>query len=502
MPLVISRLRIAIPCLGLLVGALAFPGQQAVTQSVAVSGEKDAAALLARAKEAMQFGRANQSVVHYHSVSASEQNYQSDRTYPPFFSAMHVEEAWFDPLSAAERVSTQTTFPGSGPTPARVVITDATRAFGLAEEHLNPLPATSLQLRNLNPWAVIADWAAAGDARFSGTENYRDYMRYVLVRTMPSGEQRLFIDPKSGLLVKLDLEEKHYLWGQRHIEYLYTNWTLAGGVMVPGSSFRLADGKTEISRTNGEVEIVTRSTAPSLALPDTPAEAADALPLFLQPIDPQIIQVGPKTYLLSNPGYNEAVTQVGDEVFLFDATQGEERARKDAAAIAKLFPGYKKLTVVVTDLAWPHVAGVRYWVANGATIVAHRAARDFLQSVVDRQWTAAPDLLELRRKTAKLTFIGVDNQYQLAVGAISLHAIDGIGSEVALMAYLAPDHMLWASDYIQTVDSPSSYASEVWHAVGRDELHPERTAAEHLPLTPWTKIEELEKDYEKSSHPE
>jgi hypothetical protein len=195
------------------------------------------------------------------------------------------------------------------------------------------------------------------------------------------------------------------------------------------------------------------------------------------------------------------VTQVGDEIFLFDATQGEERAKKDAEAIGKLFPGYKKLSVVITDLAWPHVAGVRYWVANGATIIAHKAAREFLQSVVDRRWTLAPDLLEQRRETAKLKFVGVDAAYQLAGGAISLHPIDGIGSEVALMAFLAPDRFLWASDYIQTVAEPSAYASEVWRAVQRDGLHPERTAAEHLPLTPWARIEALQRKDEGGTGP-
>lgn len=264
--------------------------------------------------------------------------------------------------------------------------------------------------------------------------------------------------------------------------------------MVPGSSFRLADGKTETSRTTGQVEIVARSAAPPLAMPPqgSPQGAGD-LPLFLQPIDPTVTNIGSKTYLLSNPGYTEAVTEVDGEVFLFDATQGEERAKKDAKLIAKLFPGSKNVTLIVTDLAWPHVAGIRYWVANGATIIAHRAAREFLQSVVDRRWTLAPDLLERRRKTAKLNFVGLDATYNLAGGAISLHPIDGIGTEAALIGYLARERVLWASDYIQTVDEPTSYATEVWQAVERDGLHPENAVAEHLPLTSWSKIEELQK---------
>jgi hypothetical protein len=348
-----------------------------------------------------------------------------------------------------------------------------------------------MQSRYLDPWAVIADWAAAGDARLAGREVYRDYPRMVLTRTTSDGEQRLFIDPKTGFPVKLEFLEKHYLWGLRRVEYLYTNWVRSGGVMIPGSSFRLADGRTEISETIGNAELIAREAAPSLSLPEVPAQSADALPLFLQPLDVKVSQVGPKTYLLSNPGYTEAVTEIGNDVFLFDATQGEERARKDAEAISKLFPGPHRVTVVVTDLAWPHVAGVRYWVASGATIIAHSAAREFLQSVVNRHWTLAQDLLEQRRKTARLRFVGIDAAYNMAGGAISLHPIDGIGSEVALMGYIRADRFLWASDYIQTVDEPTAYALEVWSAVQRDGLHPESTAAEHLPLTPWAKIDDL-----------
>jgi hypothetical protein len=120
-------------------------------------------------------------------------------------------------------------------------------------------------------------------------------------------------------------------------------------------------------------------------------------------------------------------------------------------------------------------------------------AQQFLQSIVDRHWTLAPDLLEQRRKTASLKFVGVDASYSLAGGAISVHPIDGIGSEVALMGYLVTDHFLWASDYIQTVNESTLYTSDVWRAVQRVGLHPERTAAEHLPLTPWSKILELRK---------
>ena len=57
------------------------------------------------------------------------------------------------------------------------------------------------------------------------------------------------------------------------------------------------------------------------------------------------------------------------------------------------------------------------------------------------------------------------------------------------MAYIEGDRFLWASDYIQTTQQPTTYATEVWRAgVG---IAPARTAAQHLPVTTWSTIDSL-----------
>jgi hypothetical protein len=136
------------------------------------------------------------------------------------------------------------------------------------------------------------------------------------------------------------------------------------------------------------------------------------------------------------------------------------------------------------------VAGVRFWVAQGATIVSHRESKAFLERVVARRWTRAPDLLEKRRATAKLKFTAVDKSLDLA-GGVRLFAIDGIGSEGALMAWVPGERFLWASDYIQNVTKPATYTTEVCQAVRRVGIAPENVAAQHIPFTPWQTIEGL-----------
>lgn len=448
--------------------------------------------LLARARLVMGISAASGHVLHVRATTAVEQPYQSDRTYPPFFSNFSVQEIWFNVDTRVQRVQQTDLFPGTGPIPGRTVIDDGVNAVVTQGGRTVPIHRRQADSRSLDPWAVIADWSAATDVRPAGTESYRDYPRVVLVRGTAEGEQRLFLDPKSGYPVKLEFVEPHYLWGQRRIEYVWSTWITAAGVSYPGAAFRLADGEVEYSRTNGDAESIAPSAGPALDAPESPAQPPAELPLFLQPLPPEPVKVAEKVWLLSNRGYKEAVAEIDGEVFVFDATQGEARARQDMEWIRKLFPGAHKVNVVVTDLAWPHIAGLRYWVAQGATVISHRASREFLRRVIDRRWTSAPDSLETKRaqdpNSISFRFVPIDEASDQAGGNVRLIPIDGVASEVALMAYLPKDKFLWASDYIQTLDAPSQYAQEVMNAAGRSGIQPDRVAAEHLPLTAWSDV--------------
>src|SRR6185436_13102129 len=96
-----------------------------------------------------------------------------------------------------------------------------------------------------------------------------------LARDVPEGKEELYVDPRSAYPVKLQYDEPHYLWGQFHVENVYTTWvTPRGGGSYPGSVARLEDGETAVNRTvNGrDLALVPRDSAPRLEIP---ANAAD-----------------------------------------------------------------------------------------------------------------------------------------------------------------------------------------------------------------------------------
>ena len=455
-----------------------------------------AAALLARADSAMQVPAAAGRVLRWSGARSVLNDYQSDRTYPPFFAQFQSEEGWYDPATGALRAKGETRFIGAT-FPAPEVLSSATAAWLVRDTLRRPVDAllgSALEQRALLAWPVIREWRGASGVTLTGLCRYRDYPRLVLARTANGSTERLWLDPKTGFPVKLERREPHYLWGSVLVEYVWSNWQLTDGVLLPGSAFRMVEGETHSSSVTSAMALVPRDSAPVLALPDTALVQQVPIPAFLQPVPPDTVRVGPQTYLLRNRGYTHAVTLVRDTVFLFDATQADARSRADSSWIARLYPGAHPVVLVVTDLAWPHIAGVRFWVARGATVVSHRAAEPFLRRVVERRWTEAPDLLETlraQRRAPRFRFRAVDTTAPLAGGDITLHAIDGITSEVALIAWLPADRFLWASDYIQGVGAPSEYLSEVRAAVRRAGVTPAKVAAQHLPLTPWSTVEGL-----------
>jgi hypothetical protein len=456
------------------------------------AGQPDARGTLQAALDAL--GRRNLTgTVHLKMTDASLENYQSDRTYPPFFLAFIARESWYQPATGVARVRGHGIFPGSE-FDLPETLSGARSTFQVRDTATVPAPAghsAALVLRGLDPWAVIHDWMTGMTPTVAGECIIRDYLRITLARSGPYGPERLSLDRKTGLPVALEREEPHYLWGQVAVQYVYSNWNQEHGISIPTSSFRMVDGTAEVSRTVSLFDVVASDRAPSLALPDTGAAMAPAVPAFLQPTPPDSVRVTPNVRLLVNRGYTEAVVLLKDTLYLLDATQGEERARADSAIIARLFPGSHPIVLVVTDLAWPHVAGLRYWVARGATVVSHRASRGFLQRVLQRRWTRSPDLYERRRKSVAFNFRAVDDSLSLAGGTLRLYAIDGMGSEGAVMAYIEGDRFLWASDYIQTTQQPSTYAIEVWRAARRVGIAPAHTAAQHLPVTTWSTIDSL-----------
>jgi hypothetical protein len=461
---------------------------QSVTACVPSPG--DARALLARGVESAGIGQLGRPALGLKLTEMVSQDYQSDRPYPPFLQEGHSGRLWYYPDRRLEFSSGEAVDPfGGRPLPA--VWSTVRGSWFQRDTVLRPVPPWhrfSSVSRPLNAWAVLADWSDGPAPQVTGRCMVRDFPRMRLSRAGPIGEERLYLDPASGLPVQYERVEEDAtgLWGRQAVVYVYSNWVLVGPAQYPMASFRLVDGSIQISRTAAPVP-------PDSVPPSAPA-LADTVDMRVgssAPADPlDTVRVSAHTFLLRTRAYTNVVTLARDTVFLLDAQwNGEARARQDSSWIARLFPGKHLVVLVVSDLAWPHIAGVRAWVAMGARVVAHRSSGAFLANVVNRRWSDAPDLLERRRARSRFRFIPVTDSLSLAGGEVRVYAINGIGSEGSLMTWLPEDRFLFPGDYVQGLTGPSmAYAGEVVAAVRRTGLAPARFAAMHMGLTEWSRL--------------
>ena len=413
--------------------------------------------------------------------------FQSDRMYPPYLRRIAnptISADWDRASQRTEQSTPQITF---------AYVTDSTRRVLYSPRGAQLAPArqpNAADERALDPWMVLADWRSATDLRVTGECMYRDYWRTVIAHNSGPAEERLYMDAKTGFPIKLDRRDRDMLWGDVHAEYLWSIWAPAGDAVAPEYAFRIVDGEVEHERITQRYTMQPRDSVGRLDI----AADSQAAPARVPPPPPDTVRVSANTYVLVTPSYTNVVTLQRDTVFVLDAQTSAVRAQQDSVWIGRLFPGRHPVVLVVTDLAWPHIAGVRYWVSLGTPVVSHRASRKFLQQVVDHRWTLEPDPLEKRRSTARLRFKAVDDRLDLAGGAVRLRPIDGVGSEGAVMAYIPSDRFLYAGDYIQP-GGPGSfsaiYAREVRNAVQRSGFDPDRFVAMHMKLSALRDIEPI-----------
>lgn len=470
-----------------------WPGRPSLETERCTAANGDGMELLSRGATTAGLTALN-GTVRFRGTETHVQAFQSDRMYPPFIQATTAVEFTFDPLSGAERARAL----NPDGKPGQDIVRAPRGLLVIRDTLLIPAPRGYRffeSQRALNPLAIMAEWQQGGNAKIVARCTFRDVPRVVLSRGVD--QERLYLEARTGLPAKYERQEPHVLWGQAHAEYVYATWWQAGPVMLPIAAARYVDGVEEFRRDvslpqgpepMGKVVPLAEAFPRPLPSPLPDHSATEDAWLAVMPVD--TVRVAEHTWLLRTPAYTHAVTMVRDTVYLFDATTAEWRSQADSAWIARLFPGHRSVVLVVTDLAWPHISGVRYWAARGATIVTHRMSRSFLQRVVDRTWTLKPDQLERGRKASKVRWILVDSTASLAGGAVRLGGIDGPSSEGALMAFLPGSGFLWAGDYIQDPNRPTTYGREVIAATRRTGFAPSKVAAQHLKLTPWQQVVE------------
>lgn len=237
--------------------------------------------------------------------------------------------------------------------------------------------ATAIRRHEYGEWVTIVSFQALGKFRVNGTIDSRN----LVIRT-----QTWFPNP---------------VVGDMYQETVYSNYRQIGGVMFPGRFHQHHDHDDNDGMENpswgvhsfGLENIASVEVNVTGAALTVPAEVRSAT---VPPVRVEAQKLAAGVWLMGGGSHNSVAIEFQDYTVVVEAPQNEERSLAVIAEVYKLIPNKPIRFLVNTHHHWDHIGGMRTYVHEGATVIAHERFKRYFQEILsERIWTLQPDRLSL-----------------------------------------------------------------------------------------------------------
>lgn len=441
-----------------------------------------------------------QGIEHRHALE------QSERPDGPWLTTYFQIDELRDPANARAVRSTKSRslLAGSSWNELSLIHDGEVTAMVLGAQ-MRPYPSSMaapwIDMLNLAPERVLLTALGAEDLVYAGSTILQGVKHEVVAFNAESGSTRIFLNANTSLPTAVEINHPAYvdLWGDVPHRTYFSFWFLEeNGIRYPRQLDTHIDGVPYSSTTISDITFDTRAPADTFAVSNDVRAMADrmnaavdmrSIPLGHPNREPGEIAPG----VVELPGrWDVAIVRQNDGLVILEAPISSEYSVQVIEEADRRFPGEPIKAVITTSDAWPHLAGVREYVARGIPVYAHKLNRDILERLVESNYATRPDALELNRRRSE--FIWIDGHTWIGDGdnRIDIYPLAGEGSERMLMAHLPAHDLLYASDMLQKMPDGSffmpQYPSEVVDAARREGLSVERAFAMHLGVTPWDEV--------------
>lgn len=208
-------------------------------------------------------------------------------------------------------------------------------------------------------------------------------------------------------------------------------------------------------------------------------------------------QLADGVWFLAGGSHNAVLVEFKDHVAVVEAPVSEAFSNAVIEAVDRLVPGKPIRYVVNTHHHFDHSAGLRTYVAEGATVVTHAGNRAFYESAWSQPRTLAADRLSQFPREAR--FETFTDRHTLTDGNQTLevhHARDGDHNAFMALVYLPRDGILIEADLFTppAADGPGlvpialGFASNLHANLQRLQIEPTTIAPLHGRVVPFSEL--------------
>ena len=360
----------------------------------------------------------------------------------------------------------------------------------------------------LSPAHLLLTALDAPDLHFEQSTTLQSTPQSVLAFTLDGAAVHIYLNAYTHLPTAVDYSgpsARGDYWrflGDVIQRTYYSMWWLAkGGIRFPLQSNTETNGLPDRMMTISKLQIDDALQKDVLTIPEDvrarfkpgrSASTLDSVPLGAPNQPAQELAAG----IVLIPGaWNITLIRQDDGVVILEAPISSGYSEKVIAEAKRRFPDKPIKAVISTSDSWPHLAGIRQYVAEGIPIYALDLNRPILDRIIAMPYTSRPD--EQQRAPHMPAFHWVHDAVSLGTGPnrLQIFPLRGETSERQLMVYFPERHLLYGSDSFQKFPDGSYYypqtVSELTQAVEREQLQPSKFFMMHLGPAPWSDLQKF-----------
>ncbi len=286
----------------------------------------------------------------------------------------------------------------------------------------------------LNPHVAFRDALTSGSVAESGDESLKGVNHHVLVIEGEVAPIKLYVNAATGNITKLSTMETEHLRRDVAIEVMFDNWAPAqGGLAFPNNVTMMLDGETVHEETRSSVTVNAPLQASLFEFPADVSPSYDealanwgrsghqiyqimaslGFPRSGQDTNIETEELASGVYHVRGGSHHSLVIEQENGLVVAEAPMHELRSEAVISWIESTFPDKPITHVIATHHHTDHSAGLRAYVARGATVVVHAAAEEFFADIFQRPSTLRPDALAENPTVANIETMPASGSYTI-----------------------------------------------------------------------------------------
>lgn len=356
----------------------------------------------------------------------------------------------------------------------------------------------------LGPEKILITALDAPDLHAEPDQQLHGYAHKVIAFSFKGNPVRVFLNPPSMLLKAVEITRARPYnnfwspWGDVTTRTTFGQWTLEpNGLRYPRLWQVESDGRPDTSMEITQLRFDVPWDENDFNIPEdvktqfkSRARMVNDVPFGNQANPPHELAPG---VVKVSASWDVIEVKQDDGIVIFEGPLSSGYSSRVMDDAKKRFPGLPIKAVVTTSDSWPHIGGMREYVAQGIPIYALDLNKPILERLFKAPYKSFPDALAKSRKQPKWNIVSGKRVLGTGANRLVIYPYRTATGERQMMIYLPEHELLYTSDLFAMNDDGTvwlpGFAQEMADAVKREGLDVVSVVGMHYDMTPLEKVE-------------